>query len=133
MLSRMPVAPSIDASSSGEETALRAASAARFSPDATPIPISAEPAASRMIVRTSAKSTLTRPGNGDQVGDALDALAEDVVGDPEGLHDRGLLLDHLEQPVVLDHDQRVDLLAEVLDARAAPARRASAPRRRTAA
>ena len=60
-LRRMPVAPSIDASSSGEETAARAASPARFSPDATPIPISAEPA-SRMIVRTSAKSRLTRPG-----------------------------------------------------------------------
>jgi hypothetical protein len=37
-LSRMPVAPSIDDSSSGEETATRAASAARFSPEATPSP-----------------------------------------------------------------------------------------------
>ena len=61
MLSRIPVAPSIDDSSSGEETALRAASAARFSPEAVPIPISAEPA-SLMIVRTSAKSRLTSPG-----------------------------------------------------------------------
>ena len=60
-LSRIPVAPSIDASRSGDETAVRAASAARFSPDASPIPISAEPA-SRMIVRTSAKSRLTSPG-----------------------------------------------------------------------
>ena len=40
---------------------MRAASAARFSPEAAPIPISAEPA-SRMIVRTSAKSRLTIPG-----------------------------------------------------------------------
>ena len=61
MLSRIPVAPSIEASRSGEETAVRAASAARLSPEATPIPIRAEPA-SRMIVRTSAKSRLTRPG-----------------------------------------------------------------------
>ena len=61
MLRRIPVAPSIDASSSGDETAERAASAARPSPDATPMPISAEPA-SRMIVRTSAKSRLTSPG-----------------------------------------------------------------------
>ena len=58
---RMPVAPSTDCSRSGEETAVRAASAARFSPEATPMPISAEPA-SRMIVRTSAKSRLTIPG-----------------------------------------------------------------------
>ena len=108
MLRRMPVAPSIDASSSGDETAVRAASAARFSPVAMPMPIRAEPA-SRMIVRTSAKSRLTRPGIGDQVGDALDALAQDVVGHPERVHDRRLLLDDLEQPVVLDHDQRVDL------------------------
>ena len=42
-------------------TAARAASAARFSPWPTPMPISAEPA-SRMIVRTSAKSRLTSPG-----------------------------------------------------------------------
>ncbi len=61
MLSRIPVAPSIEVSSSGEETAARAASAARFSPEAVPMPISAEPA-SRMIVRTSAKSRLTSPG-----------------------------------------------------------------------
>ena len=38
-----------------------AASAARFSPDAVPMPISAEPA-SDMIARTSAKSRLTIPG-----------------------------------------------------------------------
>ena len=34
---------------------------------------------------------------------------------PERLDDRRLLLDHLEQPVVLDHDQRVDALAELVD------------------
>src|SRR5207245_763100 len=28
---------------------------------------------------------------------------------------RGPLLDHLQQPVVLDHDQRVDLLGELVD------------------
>ncbi|HWH05002.1 MAG TPA: hypothetical protein VNT23_01035, partial [Gaiellaceae bacterium] len=61
MLSRMPVAPSTDCSRSGEETAVRAASAARFSPDAVPMPMRADPA-SRMIVRTSAKSRLTIPG-----------------------------------------------------------------------
>jgi hypothetical protein len=54
--------------------------------------------------------------DGDQVGDALDALPQDVVGHPERLEDRRRLLDHLQEPVVLDHDQRVDAVAEILDA-----------------
>src|SRR5919198_768716 len=61
MLSRIPVAPSIVDSRSGDDTAVRAASLARFWPWPTPMPISAEPA-SRMIVLTSAKSRLTIPG-----------------------------------------------------------------------
>src|SRR5436305_4522757 len=61
MFSRMPCAPSTDCSSSGLEIAAFAASAARFSPLAAPIPIRADPA-SCMIVRTSAKSRLMRPG-----------------------------------------------------------------------
>ena len=36
--------------------------------------------APRMIVRTSAKSRLISPGQGDHVADALDALAQQVVG-----------------------------------------------------
>ena len=55
------MAPSSDVSRSGDEIAARAASTARLSPRATPMPMSAEPA-SRMIVRTSAKSRLMRPG-----------------------------------------------------------------------
>ena len=55
------MAPSTDCSSSGLEIAFLAASAARFSPLAAPMPIRAEPA-SCMIVRTSAKSRLIRPG-----------------------------------------------------------------------
>ena len=55
------MAPSTDSSSSGEEIAALAASAQRLSPPAVPMPISAEPA-SCMIVRTSAKSRLIRPG-----------------------------------------------------------------------
>ena len=55
------------------------------------------------------------PGDGDQVGDALHALAEDVVGHLERVRERRALLDHLEQAVVLDHDQRVDLLGELGD------------------
>ena len=54
-------------------------------------------------------------GQGDQVGDPLHALAQDVVGDLEGLDHRGLLVEHLEQAVVGDDDQRVDLGGERLD------------------
>ena len=61
MLSRMPVAPSTEDSSSGELIACLAASIARFSPLSSPMPISAVPA-SCMIARTSAKSRLIRPG-----------------------------------------------------------------------
>ncbi len=62
MLIRMPVAPSIEASSSsGEEIAFVAASTARFSPLAVPVPMSAMPI-SFITVRTSAKSRLIKPG-----------------------------------------------------------------------
>ncbi len=58
----MPFAPVISVSISGERSARSAASRARFSLfDAKPIPISAVPE-SFMIVRTSAKSRLIRPG-----------------------------------------------------------------------
>ena len=54
-------------------------------------------------------------GDGDQVGDALDSLPEHVVGHAERVDDRGLLLDHLQQAVVLDHDQRLEPVAQALD------------------
>src|SRR5205814_3146493 len=53
--------------------------------------------------------------DGDQVGDALDALAEDVVGGAEGVEDAGAPLNDPEEPLVRDDDQRVDLLGEVGD------------------
>src|SRR6266568_7572167 len=61
MLKRMPLAPSIEVSSSGLETACLAASSARESPAPWPMPISASPAFS-MIAFTSAKSRLMTPG-----------------------------------------------------------------------
>ena len=62
MLISTPLAPSIEvSSSSGELIARCAASSARFSPLAMPVPMSAMPMP-RMIVRTSAKSTLISPG-----------------------------------------------------------------------
>src|SRR4051794_14164505 len=60
--SRIERAPSIEVSSSGEEIAFSAASIARPSPWAMPIPSSARPA-SDMIERTSAKSRLITAGS----------------------------------------------------------------------
>ena len=59
--SRIECAPSSVVSSSGDEAAAWAASMARLSPVPMPMPSSALPA-SDMIVRTSAKSRLIRPG-----------------------------------------------------------------------
>jgi hypothetical protein len=67
-----------------------------------------------MIARTSAKSRLIRPGHRDDVADPLDALAEDVVDNPEGVDDRRVLLDDVLQAVVRDRDQGVDLGLELL-------------------
>ena len=61
MFHTMPVARSMPKSRSGEEIAASAASRARFLPLARPIPIKEEPA-SAMTARTSAKSTLIKPG-----------------------------------------------------------------------
>ena len=55
-----------------------------------------------------------QPGHRDQVADALDALAEDVVDDAEGVDDRGLGADDVLEAVVRDRDERVDLVAEQL-------------------
>ena len=43
----------------------------------------------------------------DQVADALDSLAEDVVGDAERVEHRRRAVEHLEEPVVRDHDRGV--------------------------
>ena len=55
------------------------------------------------------------PGHRDEVADALDALAEDIVDDAERVDHRRALLRDLEQPVVRDRDERVDLVDELLD------------------
>ena len=60
--SRIERAPSTEVSSSGDATACCAASSARCSPVDMPMPSSAWPAFD-MIVRTSAKSRLIRPGS----------------------------------------------------------------------
>ena len=55
-------------------------------------------------------------GKRDQVGDPLDALAKDVVGDLERVEHRGRLVEHLEQPRVRDHDRGVAVPAQLVDA-----------------
>ncbi len=57
------------------------------------------------------------PRNSDEVGDALHALAKDVVGHLEGLDDGGTPLDHLKQAIVGDDYQGIDLLGQGGDAR----------------
>ena len=54
-------------------------------------------------------------GQRDQIADALHALAQDVVGDLERVEHRGRLVEHLEQPVVRDHDRRVALATQRVD------------------
>src|SRR3712207_9381393 len=55
-------------------------------------------------------------GDGDQVGDALDALAQDVVGQAERVEDARAALDDRQQLLVGDDDQGVDLLGQAIDA-----------------
>ena len=67
--------------------AARAALAARPSPMAEPMPMMAVPALV-MIIFTSAKSVLIRPGTVIRLGDALHALQQDLVGHLEGVDHR---------------------------------------------
>ena len=67
-------------------------------------------------MRTSAKSTLIRPGRDDQVGDALHRAQQHVVRGAEGLDHRGVAAEHGDQLLVRDGDQRIAVLAEFLDA-----------------
>src|SRR4051794_2962569 len=55
-------------------------------------------------------------GDRDQVRDALDALAEDVVGLAERVEDARAALDDGQQLLVRDDDQRVHHLAQAVDA-----------------
>ena len=115
MFSRMPVAPSTDSSSSGEAIAAFAASTARVSPRAG---ADAHEGGAGVVHDRAhvGEVEVDEAGDRDEVGDALDALAQDVVGFAERLEDRRAALDDAEQLLVRDHDQRVDLLAQALDA-----------------
>ena len=129
--SRIERAPSTEVSSSGEETALSAAGTARLSPVPMPIPSSAWPA-SRIVVRTSAKSRLIRPGR---------VISSEIPWTPWRRTSSAtwkastivvVFAEHREQALVGDDDQRVDLGAERLDALLGLARRGACPRTGTA-
>ena len=114
--SSTPWAPSIEASSSGLAIACSAASSARLSPRALPMPISAEPAPD-MTDLTSAKSRLIRPGV--VIRSVMPWTPESSTWSAVRKASMTLTLrsPELQQPVVRDHDQRVALVAQLLDAR----------------
>src|SRR5207249_6307851 len=56
-------------------------------------------------------------GRGDQVGDALDAGEQYLVGLAERVHHADVAVTQGAQSVVGDHDEGVALVAQVLDAR----------------
>ena len=108
MLNRMPWAPAMLTSSSGLAIAWRAASTARFSPEARPMPMSAEPA-SFMIARTSAKSRLMSPGTVMMSLMPWTPWRRTSSTTRKASTMRGVLLDDVLEPVVGDRDQGVDL------------------------
>ena len=69
-----------------------------------------------MTVRTSAKSTFTRPVTLIEIGDALRGVQQHLVGLLERVLERNALADHREQPLVRHDDHRVDVLAHLGDA-----------------
>ena len=52
----------------------------------------------------------------DEIGDALNALQQDLVGHLERVQHRGLVVRHRQQPVIRDDDLGVDLFLELADA-----------------
>ena len=111
----MPRAPSMaPASSSGEAMAAWAASTARFSPERIGGAHHGVAHAGHGGLHVG-KVAVDDAGNGDDVGDALHALAQHVVGDAETLEEAGIL-GHGEQLLVGDHDHGVDAVEQFLEA-----------------
>ena len=65
----------------------------------------------RLYVR---EVTIDDAGNGDDVGDSLHALAQDVIGDAERFEEAGILR-HGQQLLVRDYDGRVHRLHQLGD------------------
>ncbi len=62
------------------------------------------------------KVEVDQTGHGDQLGNALDALAQYIIGHAERLLDAGPSVDDLQQAVVGDGDEGIHLLLEGRDA-----------------
>ena len=131
MLIRMPRAPSIaPASSSGEAIAACAASIGA-------VLAGADRRAHHRVAHARhgglhvGKVAVDDAGNGDDVGDALHALPQHVVGDAEALEEAGVL-GHRQQLLVGDHDHRVDAVDQLLQAALGLLQAALAFKRRTA-
>ena len=115
MESSTPRAPSMLCSSSGLEMAASAASTARLSPRALPMPMSALPAP-LMTLFTSAKSRLIRPGVVIRSVMPWTPLREHLVGLTERVHHADAAVTEREQPIVRDDDQGVALVTQLFDA-----------------
>ena len=113
--SRIDRAPSSVVSSSGEDAACSAASTARLSPVPMPMPSSAFPA-SDMIVRTSAKSRLIRPGSVIRSEMPCTPWRSTSSATRNASTIDVCLSSTRQQPVVRHDDEGVDLLRERLDA-----------------
>jgi len=61
------------------------------------------------------KIEIDEAGLRDEIGDPLNALAQNVVGVGKRLLERRALLDHLKDTLVWNRDQRIDLLFEIGD------------------
>ena len=132
MLISTPLAPWIEvSSSSGDEIARWAASMARFSPLATPVPISAMPMPV-MIVLTSAKSTLISPGTVIRSLMPCTAWRSTSSAIRNASESGRAPLHEVEQPLVRDRDQGVDRGAQLLDRLVGDRHAPRGPRSRTA-
>ncbi len=103
MLRSMPVAPSIDDSSRGEDMAARAASTLLCSPGS-----GADAHQRRAGIPDDGPHVgeveVDEPGDGDEVGYALHTLPQHVVRHFEGIHNRCATLHDLQQPIIGDDD-----------------------------
>ena len=132
MFSRMPRAPSMEVSSREELMAISAAFWARCSPVR-----SSDAHVSRARAGHDGADVgqveVDETGNGDQVADALHALAQHVVGQAQGRDHRGAPVGHLEELVVGDHDDRVGPLRARLRTPSSACSPAACPRTRRGA
>lgn len=51
----------------------------------------------------------------DDVGNSLDALAENVISEEEGILKRSVLIDDIQQSIVGNYDKSVDALLQLLN------------------